>query len=63
MKFKTGSKVRFVPGTKATRRGREIELDYGKTYKVISVNWGRVAVLVENIGAVYVYQYQLTKAA
>lgn len=62
MKLRNGSKVKFVEGTKATKRGREIPIDYEKEYKVISVNWGRVAVMIENLGAVYVYTYQLKGA-
>lgn len=59
MKFKAGSKVRFVKGTAVTRFGRNVDVDYNKVYQVVSTNWGRSSVMVDGVGVVYVYSYQL----
>lgn len=62
MKFKRGSKVRFVPGTTVKRRGRPVEVDYNQVHVVISTTWSRSAIMVEGVGLVHVYGYQLVAA-
>ena len=62
MSFKAGSKVKFIKGTAVTRRGRTVEVDHSQVYQVVSTNWGRSSVMVDGVGVVYVYSYQLEAA-